>query len=49
LGSGSLEVEVSTAGKMAPGVMILPRHRRLSWQVMPELPARVTADKIRKT
>jgi NADH-quinone oxidoreductase subunit G len=30
LGSGSLEVEVSTAENMAAGVMILPRHRRLS-------------------
>jgi NADH-quinone oxidoreductase subunit G len=45
---GSLEVEVSTAENMAAGVMILPRHRRLSWQVMRELPARVTADKIKK-
>ncbi|HXZ37736.1 MAG TPA: molybdopterin dinucleotide binding domain-containing protein, partial [Thermodesulfobacteriota bacterium] len=45
---GYLEVEVSTAENMAPGVMILPRHRALSWQVMPELPARVTADKIKK-
>ena len=45
---GSLEVEVSTAENMAAGVMILPRHRRLSWQFLKELPTRVPMDKIKK-
>jgi NADH-quinone oxidoreductase subunit G len=48
LDSGSLEVEVSVAENMAAGVMILPRHRQLSWQVMKEMPMRVPIEKIRK-
>jgi NADH-quinone oxidoreductase subunit G len=48
LEGGSLEVEVSTAENMAAGVMILPRHRQLSWQVMKEMPMRVPIEKIRK-
>jgi len=48
LDSGSLEVEICVAEKMAPGMMILPRHRRISWQVLAGLPARVGLDKIKK-
>jgi NADH-quinone oxidoreductase subunit G len=48
LDSGSLEVEFSVTEKMAPGVMILPRHRQISWQVLSRSPERVALDKIRK-
>ncbi len=48
LESGSLEVEIFSAENMAPGVMILPRHRLLSWQILAELPAKVPIDKIKK-
>ncbi len=46
--SGSLEVEFFVTEKMAPGVMVLPRHRQISWQFLRELPARVPMDRIKK-
>ncbi len=48
LESGSLEVEFSATEKMARGVMVLPRHRQISWQVLAGSPARVALDKIKK-
>jgi NADH-quinone oxidoreductase subunit G len=48
LDNGSLEVEVSVVENMAKGVMILPRHRQLAWQVSREMPVRVPIDKIKK-
>jgi hypothetical protein len=48
LDKGSLEVEISVAEKMAPGVMILPRHREISWQVLAGSSARVALEKIKK-
>jgi NADH-quinone oxidoreductase subunit G len=48
LDNGSLEVEVSVAKNMAAGVMILPRHRQLSWQVVKEMPMRVPIERIKK-
>jgi NADH-quinone oxidoreductase subunit G len=48
LESGSLEVEFSVTEKMAPGVMVLPRHRQISWQVLAGSPAKVALDKIKK-
>jgi NADH-quinone oxidoreductase subunit G len=48
LDKGSLEVEISVAEKMASGVMILPRHREISWQVLAGSSARVALEKIKK-
>jgi NADH-quinone oxidoreductase subunit G len=48
LDGGSLEIEVSIAENMAPGIMVLPRHRQLHWQKLKELPARVSFNQIRK-
>jgi NADH-quinone oxidoreductase subunit G len=48
LGGGPLEVEVIVAENMAPGIMVLPRHRQLPWQKLKELPARVSIDRIKK-
>jgi NADH-quinone oxidoreductase subunit G len=45
---GSFEVELSVVQNMAPGVIILPRHRRLNWQVFKELPARIPVEGIKK-
>ena len=48
LEGGSLEAEISVAKNMAPGVMIMPRHRQISWQVAGETPVKVAVDKIGK-
>ena len=46
---GPLEVEVNVVEGMAPGVIILPKHRQLAWQKMKRWPPRVGMDQIRKT
>jgi NADH-quinone oxidoreductase subunit G len=38
LPKGSLTVAVKLAAAMAPGVLILPRHRRLDWRKLAETP-----------
>jgi len=43
-----LEVRVSVSKNMAPGVLVLPRHRQLDWQKLQTLPARVSFDQIEK-
>jgi NADH-quinone oxidoreductase subunit G len=43
-----LEVRVSVSENMAPGVLVLPRHRQLDWQKLQTLPARVSFDQIEK-
>jgi NADH-quinone oxidoreductase subunit G len=35
LPGGSLRVELAVADRMAPGVLVLPRHRRLEWRKFP--------------
>jgi NADH-quinone oxidoreductase subunit G len=46
LDGGTVEADVRFAGNMASGVIILPRHRSLSWQKIRKFPALVTADRI---
>jgi NADH-quinone oxidoreductase subunit G len=41
LPGGSLEVELAVAGNMAPGVAVLPRHRRLAWRQLATGPLRL--------
>jgi NADH-quinone oxidoreductase subunit G len=48
LDGGSLEVRLEVQEKMAPGVLILPKHRQLSWQKIKTLPAMVLANRIKK-
>jgi NADH-quinone oxidoreductase subunit G len=48
LDRGKLEVKLSILENLAPGVMVLPRHRQLEWQKMKALPARVSFDQIEK-
>ncbi|MHB8069089.1 MAG: NADH-quinone oxidoreductase subunit NuoG [Desulfobaccales bacterium] len=45
---GSLTLELEAAENMAPGVMILPRHRQLAWQKLPAGPVLVPANAIEK-
>jgi NADH-quinone oxidoreductase subunit G len=46
LDGGSLEVKVHPVENMARGVMVLPRHRQLSWQKLKTLPATISPDQI---
>jgi NADH-quinone oxidoreductase subunit G len=48
LEGGRLEVKVSIAENLAPGVLVLPRHHQLGWQKIKTLPARVSFDQISK-
>lgn len=45
---GPLEIELVVAENMAPGVIVLPRHRQLDWQKIETSPARITRDRIEK-
>ena len=45
---GTLEVGLSIMENMAPGVIILPRHRQLAWQKLKDIPARVPVERIKK-
>ena len=48
LEGGPLEIEVSVAENMAPGVMVLPRHRQIHWQRLKTFPVRIPFDRIKK-
>jgi NADH-quinone oxidoreductase subunit G len=48
LDRGPLDVELHVAENVAPGVIILPKHRQLRWQQMARRPWRVGVDRIRK-
>jgi NADH-quinone oxidoreductase subunit G len=45
---GPLEIELAVADNMASGVMVLPRHRRISWQKLKAIPAKIPVERIRK-
>ena len=48
LDRGPLVVELRVVDNMAPGVIIVPRHRQLQWQKMEGWPLKVGVDRIRK-
>jgi NADH-quinone oxidoreductase subunit G len=48
LDGGKLEVKLSISENLAPGVLVLPRHRQLEWQKLETLPARVSFAQIEK-
>ncbi len=48
LEGGKVHVALSTSDRMAKGVLILPRHRRVDWRNIPEAPCFVPFDRIRK-
>jgi NADH-quinone oxidoreductase subunit G len=48
LDGGPLEIEMSIAENMAPGIMVLPRHRQLHWQMVKTIPVRIPFDGIKK-
>jgi len=46
LPKGSLAVTVNLAAALAPGVMLLPRHRQLDWRKLTETPVYLSANLI---
>ena len=48
LDEGHVEVDVWIEEDMAPGVMVLPRHRLLEWQRIKGFPKFVRFDEIEK-
>jgi NADH-quinone oxidoreductase subunit G len=43
-----LEMELRVADNIAPGVAVIPRHRKLPWQRLKRWPVKVTVSKIEK-
>jgi len=48
LGSESLIVDLQLSEKMAPGTLVMPRHRRLGWQKLGILPRKIPVEAIKK-
>jgi NADH-quinone oxidoreductase subunit G len=48
LPGGEVTVRLKTAHNLAPGVAILPRHRRLDWQKAPDGPVWLLAERLKK-
>jgi NADH-quinone oxidoreductase subunit G len=46
--SGKLEARLKTAENMATGVVVIPRHRRLSWQIFEAGSVSISRDQIKK-
>jgi NADH-quinone oxidoreductase subunit G len=46
LPKGSLTVTVKLAAALAPGVVVLPRHRQLDWRKLAETPVYLSANRI---
>ena len=45
---GSLQVMACLAGNMARGILLLPRHPRLSWQIFRDIKIKIKSDQIKK-
>jgi NADH-quinone oxidoreductase subunit G len=48
LDGGKLEVKLSISENLAPGVLVLPKHRQLEWRKLKAIPAKVSFDQIEK-
>ncbi len=48
LDRGPLEMELRVVDNIAPGVIMMPKHRQLAWQKMERWPVKVAFDRIRK-
>jgi NADH-quinone oxidoreductase subunit G len=46
--SGTLETKLKVAGNMATGVLVVPRHRKLSWQIFEPGMSTIGRDQIKK-
>jgi len=47
LDRGRLEIKLRIVDNMAPGVIVMPKHRQLAWQKIEKWPVKVAADQIR--
>lgn len=45
---GTVQIEIAVIENMAPGVAVLPRHRRLEWQKLEGVPAKLPPERIQK-
>jgi NADH-quinone oxidoreductase subunit G len=48
VGGAVMEVELSVTEHMASGILILPRHRQIPWQRLPNLPISIAFERIKK-
>lgn len=48
LDEGSLELEVRIVENMAPGIIVIPRHRQLLWQKLKGRPIKMKVDQIER-
>lgn len=48
LEGGQIRFRLSVADRMGRGVLVLPRHRKLAWRKIPEMPCFVPRDRIRR-
>jgi NADH-quinone oxidoreductase subunit G len=48
LDGGPLEIEASIVESIAPGIMVLPRHRQIYWQKLKTLPVSIPFERIKK-
>jgi NADH-quinone oxidoreductase subunit G len=48
LPGGSLTVEIQVCAQLAPGVLVLPRHRLLNWRLLPDWPLGVPVNHLTK-
>lgn len=48
LDRGPLAVSVKVSRRMAKGIAVLPRHRKLAWQKIKGFPARISLDRIER-
>jgi NADH-quinone oxidoreductase subunit G len=46
--SGRLELLLRVADNMATGILVVPRHRRLNWQIFGTGSVRIGRDQIKK-
>jgi len=49
LDAGTLEIRVSLSKTMAPGTLVLPRHRKLDWQKVKDFSTLIPSHRIKKT
>ncbi|RJQ84028.1 MAG: hypothetical protein C4519_05605, partial [Desulfobacteraceae bacterium] len=47
-GAGDIEVELTVSDRIAPGVLLVPRHHRLDWQRLGNRRVHLSPDRIRK-
>jgi anaerobic selenocysteine-containing dehydrogenase len=47
LGKGRLEMKLRIVENMAPGVIVIPKHRQLAWQKIEKWPVKIAVEQIK--